>query len=513
MTRLHTHALSALTAVALFGLPASAASPPPVPLDWQASLTANAASGTFAPFYQASNNYGTLTQPESTLARIKASRDFDRNRRFSWAFGADFIAGYTSGVKYDRYNAADKSWDAIRRHPSRGWIQQLYASVKWRSLFMTVGNRETGSALLNDRLSSGDYTWSPNARPVVGVRVGLIDFQPIPFTKGWVEVQTEFYAGRPHDNGWLTDHFNFYNSFITVRRWVNYKRMYFRTNPSRPFSVTVGMQTGAQFGGTKAFYYGGQLIQITKDPFNLRQFLKMIVPQSDGSYWAGNHLGSWDMVARYKLHSGHTLKAYFQWPWDDGSGIGKLNGFDGLWGMEYRAPERCWLTGAVIEYLDFTNQSGPLHWAPSDRPGTTIPSQATGSDAYYNNYYYNGWALYGMGQGNPMFTSPFYNTDGYLRFVDNILRGFHIGLEGALASRLDYRALFSYRQVWGDGYVLRTNKAHDTSMMIELTWSSKTTPGLSICGSIAADFGDIYGNSVGAAVTISYSGSFKLFSK
>ena len=93
-------------------------------------------------------------------------------------------------------------------------------------------------------------------------------------------------------------------------------------------------------------------------------------------------------------------------PWEDGSGIGKLNGFDGLYGIEYSSGNKSIINGAVVEYLDFTNQSGPIHWAPNDFPGTTIKVQATGADDYYNNYAYNGYQYYGMSIGSPFIKSP-----------------------------------------------------------------------------------------------------------
>ena len=79
-----------------------------------------------------------------------------------------------------------------------------------------------------------------------------------------------------------------------------------------------------------------------------------------------------------------------------------MNGFDGLWGLEYRSDHSNKLiTGAVIEYIDFTNQSGPIHWTPNDRPGTPITSHSSGADDYYNNYIYNGYQSRGLSIGSP----------------------------------------------------------------------------------------------------------------
>ena len=97
----------------------------------------------------------------------------------------------------------------------------------------------------------------------------------------------------------------------------------------------------------------------------------------------------------------------------------------------------------VVEYIDFMNQSGPIHWAPGDFPGTSLVSQATGSDDYYNNKTYNSYANYGLVLGTPVIMSPIYNTDGQILCLNNRMRGFHIGAEGSISPKVDYRVLLN----------------------------------------------------------------------
>ena len=144
-------------------------------------------------------------------------------------------------------------------HPARVWIQQLYGEVKYRSLFLTVGLKEHDSALLDFRLSSGDFIESGNSRPIPEVRAGFVDFQDIPFTNGWVQIQGEISYGKLTDNGWLRDHYNYFQGHLNLGALYSYKRCYFRTNPSKRFSATVGMQVGAMFGGSTSWYYKGEV--------------------------------------------------------------------------------------------------------------------------------------------------------------------------------------------------------------------------------------------------------------
>ncbi len=479
-----------------------------VPVEYSEEIWANYGSGEFAPYYMASNRFGTVTQKGTIYSRSRALHMLDMEGKWSYGFGADVIIDASSQVNYSRYNVQTRSWYSHGQRPSWGWIQQLYGEVRHRAVFLTAGLKEVGSALLNDALSSGDLTWSANARPMPGLRVGFIDFVDIPFTEGWLQINGNFFFGKPTDNDWLENHYNYYNAFITTGRWINYKRCYFRTNPDMTLSVTVGMQAAAQFAGHQRYYSDGILLFQQDSPLKVKDFFNMMFPHGGDNFYDGNHLGSWDMLADYKLKDGSRLKAYFQWPWEDGSGIGKLNGFDGLWGLEYDSGKRGLVSGAVIEYIDFTNQSGPLHWAPGDNPGTTIPGQATGADTYYNNYFYNGYAYYGLSQGTPMLKSTIYNTDGYLRYTDTRVRGFHAAVAGDINRHIGYRAMVSYRKSSGDTFIPRLQKVHSTSFMAEAIYSVAADNRWTIKTQMAMDRGNLYGNTFGVGMSVTYRGSF-----
>lgn len=489
------------------------------PINYNASLTANAGSGDFAPYYMASNIHGVLTQPFSTLLRAGVNRDMTTATRFSYGFGADIIGGYTSRTEYSFFDVAKNGLSTHKQGPSAIWIQQLYGEVKYRGVFLTVGLKERNSPLLNQQLSSGDLISSGNARPMPEARIGFIDFQNIPFTNGWVQIKGEVGYGKPTDSSWLENHYNYQNSFITTKYWYNYKQIYFRTKPSERFFITIGMQAVAQFGGTYRKYKDGEMTKETFVNVGIKDFFKALIPMSgssggslpgEDSYYSGNHLGSWDFVAEYRLQNNDIIKGYFQFPWEDGSGIGKLNGFDGVYGLEYKCAKPQIVNGAVVEYIDFTNQSGPMHWAPGDNPDTSIKNNATGADDYYNNYMYNGYQYYGMSMGSAFVKSPLYNRDGYMRFTDNRIRGFHVGVSGNIIVPLQYRMLVSYRSSLGTPFVPALEKRHNTSFMLEGIYTLPKLPEMSIKGQVAFDRGTLYGNTFGALLSVSYRGLLKL---
>ena len=114
-----------------------------------------------------------------------------------------------------------------------------------------------------------------------------------------------------------------------------------------------------------------------------------------------------------------------------------------IWGIEYvAASPRSIISGAVIEYLDFTNQSGPTHWAPYDRraqQSLTKPPVPTHITTMQTQRY----TYFGMGLGTPFLPGTIYNRDGYMCYVDTRVRGFHMAAKGWLASNFDYRVMLS----------------------------------------------------------------------
>lgn len=485
------------------------------PILWEATTNVNIGDDDFAPYYITSNRYGTLTQAATLSESGKLWRPIDKSRRFDYGFGAEVYLAISNSIDYYRYDPITEGFAPHKEKTPYGWLQQLWGEIKYRGIFVTAGMKNNDRSLFDNKLGVGDITLSDNARPIPQLRFGFSDFQDIPFTNGWLQIQGEIAYGKFTDSSWLEDHYSYYNSYITTGNWFHYKRCYFRTNPEARFSATIGMQHAAQFGGTKRAYRDGVMTSESKSDVKAKDFLDVFVQKKGGSgsnvgdtqYYNGNHLGSWDLRLTYRLNDGSTLSATLQAPWEDGSGIGKLNGWDGVWGLEYNRQGSGWLTAATLQYIDFTNQSGPMHWAPDDHEGTQITGNATGADEYYNNYYYNGWMNYGMALGTPFIKSPIYNTDGFLRFTDNRVRGFQIGVAGKPYQSWQYRALLSWRKSWGTPYFPAIHTRENTSAMVEITHQFEHIKGLWATGQIAMDAGKLYGNRFGVALTVGYSGN------
>lgn len=481
-------------------------------IDYSATVYGQASSGALAPYFIGSGDNGRSARRSSAMADLRVTVTPDLGRRFSWGAGVEVLAGWQHDVDYARWNG---SWSTVSNRPAAVWIQQIYGEVKYRGVFLRLGQKDPHSAILDERLTSGDLVRSSNARGIPGAEIGFIDFQNIPFTGGWVQIQGVVEYGKMTDDNFNHDQFNYYSSLWTSDLYYTYKRCYFRTRPSERFSVTLGMQTAGQFGGATARYRRGEIYYTEHRGFRFKDVFRMFFPTQGSTgdgFYEGNSLGSWDFKARYRLNDGSELSFVFQWPWEDGSGIGRRNGWDGLWGLYYNTPSRSIISGAAIEYLDFRNQSGPIHWAPGDIPGTSIVTEATGADDYYNNAYYGAFSNYGLSIGTPFLVSPLYNINGFPLYAHSRARGIHAAVTGNIGTDWDYTVKYSWQQAWGSGLIPTAAPLHDNSMMVGATWNAHTVAeGLRIDARAAFDAGDLRGDNFGFLIGVTYSGdlSFK----
>lgn len=481
-------------------------------VDYSASALLQTSTSDFAPYFIGSLSGGRTARGNAANLDINADIKLDLKRRFSWGAGVEVLAGASDAIHYDRWDNDNRVWTTVANRQAPIWIQQLYGELKYRGVYFRLGIKDQHSALLDEPVTSGDLIRGNNARGVPGAEIGFIDFQDIPFTNGWVQIEGTVEYGIMTDDGYKRDQFNRFNSLTTSDLWYTYKRCYFRTKPSQPFSVTLGMQAAGFFAGSTIKYSGGNIASSEDRGFHFKDIFRMFIPTkgntSDG-FVEGSSLGSWDFKARYRLNSGHALTFAFQWPWEDGSGIGRRNGFDGLWGLYYKAPERSWINGAGIEYLDFTNQSGPIHWAPGDFPDADLTGEATGADDYYNNESYGSYVNYGLGLGSPFPLAPFYNLNGYPMYAHNRCRGMHIAVTGSIGPKWDYSVKYSWQEAWGSGRIPQAHALIDNSMLVAASWDAcSITPGLRFALDAAFDTGSLRGSNFGVLLAVSYSGNF-----
>ncbi len=480
----------------------------PVVVDYSASIVGNASTGTFAPYLIGSWNDGRIFEGAGIWHDGLIEKKTSLDTRFSWGAGLEYMLGYGSATDYERYIDDSSTWTFHSNRQAPAMLQQLYGELKFRGVYLLAGMKHRRSGIVDDELSSGDLVRSNNARPIPAVSAGFIDFQNVPFTNGWLQIEGEISYGRFFDNKTKENCFNFYTGEYTQDLMYSYKRCYLRSKPSQPLCVTAGVQNAGVFAGSTLFYRSGKILVSDYRGFKLSQLWNMFFPEHNNGEGnaIGNSLGSWDFKARYRFANDSKLSAYFQWFWEDGSGLAKRNGWDGLWGLQYDFAKRGPVTKIVAEYIDFTNQAGPNHWAPSDSPGTNLTTMVGGADNYYNNDRYGPYANYGMAIGTPFIVAPIYNTDGYWAFTHCRARGFHLAVTGDILPTLSYTFKFSAQKAWGDGRVPQAIALEDYSAGASAVWHASRHIETRL--HVAFDAGKLRGNNFGALASVTYKGNF-----
>lgn len=480
-----------------------------------AQLNLGVGSNEFAPFYLHANRHGKITQSKNAQLDVWAIDSLDLDKRFDFSWGVEALGGYASKADYRRWNPETKEFYQNPQGPAAIWLQQLFAEVKWRCLFLSVGLKDRDSWFVDQELSSGDLLWSGNSRGIPEVRIGFVDFQNIPFTKKWLQFDVCLSYGKFMDSSWNNNHFDYYTGKRNTGEWWTYKRLALRTNPTKPFVFQIGIQMSGIFGGWKYQYWYGDMTQATDNYSGFKDFIQILLPfwssEKEG-YRVGDSKGTWDIAASYRFKSGEYIRAYTQWPWEDSSGIARKNGFDGLWGLEFKLDHRWWITGAAMEYIDMTHMSGPLLFDGNyHNPAKPFPYKADGADLYYNNYYYRSYVNYGLNMGTPMVAGTLFITGDDPNNINNgdinyfRVRGFHIAVEGAIGDDIDYVVKYNHRKAWGSANTAALiHPVEADSFMAGATWRIPQISGLSLGAAIGIDHGKIPSNAAGGIVTLTY---------
>jgi hypothetical protein len=363
--------------------------------------------------------------------------------------------------------------------------------------------------------------WSGNARPVPMVKFSTNDF----ISYSWL-FNRVLKIKAVSSFGWFTDgdyqqskvrfdpaiENTSFTNFYTSNVLFHQKEFYLKIDlPHSPWSLITGMEMKVQFGGDRYYSNKGKLERVHTPP-SLNHYLMALIPlrgddsspKGDQQFIFGNTLGIEHIVLQYTQQN-YFIKGYLENFFEDYGGMAKKNGLDGLWGIEFSSQKSTGITGVVLEYLQTTNQGGPIHWAPADYPGEVkLTNEATGNDDYYNNYAFTGWEHWGMTNGNPLLSSPIYNTDGSLRIENNRVKAYHLGVSGRFSDRLSGRLLTTYSDGWGRHYQPFLTIKSNFSSFVEFDYSPKFSNNLLFTISGGIDRGTLYGNNQAISLKVNY---------
>jgi hypothetical protein len=443
---------------------------------WGAELSAVASSGKYAPFWFSNNRDGVIsTSPYSGNIALYFGKEQTQKRRWiDYDFGIEFQGQVST------YNP-----ELI--------VRQLYAAARFLVLDIRAGVKPTlfGYYSSNERLSSGGFLFSRDARPMPHIFIGIEDYVPFPFLFGYLEVK----GGLTH--GWFTDNIYIKNGYL------HHKFAGLRIGGDLPVNLSYEFHHAAQWGGISPVY--GDLGS------DLKSFYNVFLSKSGGKMAndqinaEGNHIGSQVLTFEAKW-KGWRLNAYWEMVFEDGpvAPIWKtMNLPDGLWGVSLSQNSFPFIKSVLYEYFSTTQQSGLFH----DRDGIIYG----GADNYFaNGIYRNGWNYFYRTMGNPFITSPVYNDNMQenISTKNNRVRMHHVGIGGDIYG-YEYRVLASFVKNYGT--YATPNISDNASILLEVKKHVSKAWGLDFGLSFGLDYGSQFGNSFGTMFSVTKRGLIKTY--
>ena len=466
-------------------------------LKLEAEVSGTVSSGDNAPLWLSANKHGKVSPyNNSAYERVGLFRSIDTDSARVWkrGYGIDLMLNQHSTSTF--------------------FIQQAYIEAGYMKANLSLGAKERSIDLKNNELTSGGLSAGLNAHPIPQLRLE-IDYFSFPGTRGWWKWKMRGSFGMTTDGGWQKD-FVRPGTRYTNNTLYHEKALYWKfgkeTAKKVPLTFEIGIQMFTQFGG-KAYNVAPREVSTqtmtVEMPQNLKAFWRAIfgggrdATDFTESNNSGNMLGSYNMRLAWHGNTGEEnaweVGAYFERYFEDQSMLTLQYGIqDHLVGVDAKFPKNRFVSAAVVEHMSTRNQSGAVYHDATK----SIPDKMNGRDDYYNHNIYTGWQHWGMAIGNPLITSPVYNTDGLIYFENNRVKAWHFGLCGDPTPELHWRLFMTFTQNWGRYTAPFKDVLKQQYYMAEVGYKPAWLKGWSGRLAFGLDHGDLLGNSFGTQLTI-----------
>ena len=440
-------------------------------IEYEASAQMLLSKAGNTPFWIVSNNAGYyLTNSNMAIVGFGVTKKLSHpDKLFDYSFGLN-------GVALAEKNGVVAS------------LREYYVNTRIWVFDLNLGQQIEHYGNQDETLSSGGYLFSANYAPIPKVFVGIKEFTPILFKNNFLEIK----GGLSH--GWFTD------DVFVKNMLYHHKYAYARIGGNKsPVRFQYGFDHVAQWGGE----IPGHGVQ----PTGIKDFINVFFLRSGNSTVAeeqinvgGNHIIA--QSARLDATvAGFELAAYWQLLNEDKPVLpfwSAVNRYDGLWGLSVRNKQFPVIKGLLYEFLNTTDQNGPLH----DKDGIVYG----GADNYFNNYLYqSGWTHYGYTIGNPFITSPVFNKNAEISILNNRVQVHHFGLEGSIDG-YNFKILNSYSKNYGTYGTPFSKTEKSAHLLVDVNKHFEKLWGLNIGLSVGADWSGYYGNNIGLLLKIKKQG-------
>lgn len=464
------------------------------PLRFRTELGSYFSTSGQTPFWLRSNQYGIVPR-EHTILTVRHAMRVDyheapktrrdslqaQNRRVDWGWGAEAVlnAGYNYQIL----------------------VPEAYVKVKFKAVEVWGGRRREVVGLVDTALTSGSYSLSGNALPLLKMQISIPDYTPRNGLFGF----KGFYA-----HGWFeVDRF-------VQNTLLHQKALYVRLGkPNWRLKLYGGFNHQVMWGGTTTQLPGG-LIKNNLLPSTFRDYLDVVsgtslgnrsnvdtnrISQFDRENRIGNHLGTVDLGFEYNAPT-FSIFAYRQNIYETGSLFHLTNIRDGLNGLRIRNlrplnPRGFQIESVLLEYLYTESQGGAIF---SD------VLQQHGRNNYFNHSQYrDGWSRYGMTLGTPFITPSSDSRSDLPQYSftnNNRVAVMHLGVSGQVMDFFRFQAKASYSNNLGTYEVPFPEAVHQFSAGLTVSAPLYILGGVTINAAVATDIGQLYPNSAGYYVGI-----------
>ncbi len=438
------------------------------------------ASKDYQPLWMTSNKFGTISDLKSDLSTNI------RLTNFHWL-------GKTPGNSSD--SAKQKFYISYgvnlfnNQHFNETIIEEGYVKAGYKKWQLRAGRFEETTGDIDHNLSSGSLGISGNALPIPKISIAVVDYIPVPFTKGFVSFKGQLSHGWFGNNRYMKD------------AYYHEKTFYVQLGKKK-LKLYGGVQHFAEWGGRRGNL---QLERSLKGFFDVL-FVKAADDGSVGTSTNGR-LPNRPGDQRGLLEGGFRwendkiiIHGYNQTPFETGRDV-DIRNVDRLLGLSLTLKKaNSVLKKVVVELLDTKDMLSFVE--PSDR------------QSFYNNgFYKTGWEYEDRIIGTPLFINRVraskyfdryvpYNWDspdstiyGNDNIVNNRVIGFHLGVLYGICPRLEAKTFITTTRNYGTHSTTSPFLPHKDQVytLQQLTYKSPIA-GLVFTAAVAIDNGDLTDN-------------------
>ena len=423
------------------------------------------------PFWLYSMHFGRIDRRSANvIAHISASSEGKLSSKWGYQYGAELIGRES------------------KRHAL--YFENIYGGLSYGIFQFKIGRFYETFGLHDSTLSTGSLIYSHNITPLPKVAIYTPKFVKIPYTKGFVSFKAYYSEGLLSDKR------------VVENARLHQKYFYIKLFPdSFWFNGYGGITHNVEWGGYSPIY--GEMTSTIGDYLRVvfaRHARKTTDLGGDIVNKIGNTVASYDFAFSLRKGQFYAL-VYRQFYLEDTPDMAFRSAWDGRWGVSItRSGGPHLINRFVWEHVHFIRQGSQYSIG-----------EPAGTDNYYNNWAYpSGYTYQGYTMGSPFATTE----PGYIGVVNNIILVQHFAMAGSLNSNLSYQLAFDYSRNRGANAILkdgmnlrdrvsgRFSRTDEYSSYLTLNWN--VTPWITVNGTAAADFGQLYPNNAGMLLGISY---------